>query len=173
LTLILMLVGCLATVGLVSGCGSSSSNSSTAAQSSSSTTHFAKTKFLLHAGLAFGAFHRYIYKPFKAGDFKHPFLHKLTLVKAAVAALFVEHELRLAATDVKSSKILSKLFSPLTAVADKISSLKDSIKDGSISSSDMDGVQSQLTSISKTASSKGQSIQNAIPSAGQLASGLG
>jgi hypothetical protein len=24
-------------------------------------------KFVLHAGLAFGAFHRYIYKPFKAG----------------------------------------------------------------------------------------------------------
>jgi len=166
-----MVVGCLATVGLVSACGSSSSNSS--AQSSGSTTHFAKTKFLLHAGLAFGAFHRYIYEPFKAGDFKHPFLHKLTLIKAGLSALFIEHELKLAATDVKSSKILSKLFSPLTAVAAKISSLKDSIKDGSISSSDMSGLQSDLTSISKTASSKGQTIQNAIPSAGQLASGAG
>jgi hypothetical protein len=29
-----------------------------------------KTKFVLHAGLAFGAFHRYLYKPFKAGTFK-------------------------------------------------------------------------------------------------------
>jgi hypothetical protein len=167
-----MVVGCLATVGLASACGSRS-NSTTATRPSGTTTHFAKTKFVLHAGLAFGAFHRYIYEPFKAGDFKHPFLHKLTLIKAGLSALFIEHELKLAATDVKSSKILSRLFSPLTAVAAKISSLKDSIKDGSISSSDMDGLQSQLTSIAKTASSKGQSIQNAIPSAGQLASGVG
>jgi hypothetical protein len=167
-----MVVACLATVGLVSACGSSSS-SSAATHSPSSTTHFAKTKFLLHSGLAFGAFHRYIYEPFRAGEFKHPFLHKLTLIKAAVAALFVEHELRLAATDAKSSKILRTLFAPLTAVADKISSLKDSIKGGSVSSPDMSGLQSQLSSISKTASSKGQSIQNLIPSAGQLASGVG
>ena len=85
-----------------------------------STVHFAKTKFLLHAGLAFGAFHRYIYKPFRAGVFSHPFLHKLWLIKAGLAALFIRHELRLAATDVRASPLLRKLFSPLTAVANKI-----------------------------------------------------
>ena len=31
--------------------------------------HFAKTKFVLHMGLAFGAFHRYVYKPWKSGSF--------------------------------------------------------------------------------------------------------
>ena len=30
---------------------------------------FKKTRFLLHAGLAFGAFHRYIYQAYKNGDF--------------------------------------------------------------------------------------------------------
>jgi hypothetical protein len=35
----------------------------------SNTKSFAKTKFVLHAGLAFGAFHRYLYKPYQAGTF--------------------------------------------------------------------------------------------------------
>ena len=183
LTLILSIAGCIAAFGLV-GCGSSSSSSASSAAGSAATssaagasstaagtTHFAKTKFLLHAGLAFGAFHRYVYKPFKSGDLKHPFAHKLTLVKAGLSALFIEHELRLAAADVKSSKILSTLFSPITAVADKISSLKGSITSGKVASSEIDGLQSQLGSIGSTASGKGQAIQSLIPSASQLATG--
>ncbi len=84
---------------LGAGCGSKSSSSgsspsgSNGGQSSSSQppkkVRFAKTKFVFHAGLAFGAFHRYIYKPFRAGSFSRPLSHKKALLKAAVAALFV------------------------------------------------------------------------------------
>ncbi|MGI8557227.1 MAG: hypothetical protein ACR2ND_02780 [Solirubrobacteraceae bacterium] len=64
LALIVTVTGCIAAFGLA-GCGSSSSSSnagggSTAASSTSGTTHFAKTKFLLHAGRALGAFHHFI-----------------------------------------------------------------------------------------------------------------
>ena len=61
-----LLAACLA---LVAGCGSSNQNTAAGGQTTSaqSTTHFAKTKFVLHAGLAFGAIHRYIYKPLRAG----------------------------------------------------------------------------------------------------------
>jgi hypothetical protein len=175
LTLILAVTGCLAAFGLY-GCGSSGSSSSSAggssvAASSSATTHFAKTKFLLHAGLAFGAFHHFIYDPFKAGDLRHPFLHKLTLIKAGLAALFVYHELKLAAVDVHSSKILSALFRPLTAAADKIKSLRSSIVSGGSGPSGVTGLNSQLTQIGSTASSKGQTIGETVPSASQLASG--
>jgi hypothetical protein len=173
-TLIMLISTCLAAFALA-GCGSSSSSSSAgggaAAASTSSTTHFAKTKFLLHAGLAFGAFHRYIYKPFRAGVFSHPFLHKLSLIKAGLAALFVVHELKIAAVDVRSSKLLSTLFSPLTAAAAKLSALRSSITGGGVSSADIGGVQSQLSSIGNTASGKGQAIQDAIPGVAQLASG--
>lgn len=174
LTLVVAVTGCLAAV-VVAGCGSSSSSSSSAAASttaSSSTVHFAKTKFLIHAGLAIGAFHHFIYGPIKAGDLKHPFEHKLTLIKAAAAALFVYHELKIAADDVKSSKILSTLFAPLTAAATKLSSLKDSIKDGTVNSSDITDLNSQFDQIKSTASSKGQSITESIPNVSQLASGL-
>jgi hypothetical protein len=169
--LIIAVIVCLAGFG-VAGCGSSSSSSNAGgASSTTGTTSFAKTKFVFHAGLAFGAFHHFIYKPFTAGDFKHPLLHKLTLVEAGLAALFVYHELKLAATDVKSSKLLSTLFSPLTAVANKLSALKSSLAGGSVSGSDLTGVNSQLTQIGSTAASAGQAITQTVPSASQLASG--
>jgi hypothetical protein len=62
--------------------------------------HFAKTKFVLHAGLAFGAFHRYILRPYRAGALRQgtPGRTK-ALVKAGAAALFAYHELKVARTD--------------------------------------------------------------------------
>jgi hypothetical protein len=174
LAVIVAVTGSIAVFGLA-GCGSSNSSSSaggsTVASSTSSTTHFAKTKFLLHAGLAFGGFHHFIYLPVKAGDLRHPFLHKLTLIKAGLAALFVYHELKLAAVDAKSSKLLSALFSPLTLVASKLAALKGALTSGSASPSSITGLNSQLSQIGNTAASKGQSISQAIPSAAQLASG--
>src|ERR1700737_1868068 len=113
------------TLAFATACGSKSSTSSSAAggaaaaQTTTAPKHirFAKTKFVLHAALAFGAFHRYIYKPFKAGVFSHPLQHKLALVKAAAATAFVVHELRKASEDAQSSAVLRKLFSPLTALS--------------------------------------------------------
>jgi hypothetical protein len=135
------------------------------------TTHFAKPKFVIHAGLAFGAFHHFIYDPVKAGDLKHPFSHKLALVKAGVATLFVVHELKLAAADVKSSKILSTLFAPLTFIAAKLSSLKSAIVGGSANPAAVTGLNSNLSQISSTASAAGQSISDTVPSTAQLATG--
>ena len=60
--------------------------------------NFAKTKFVLHSGLAFGAFHRYIYKPFKEGKFRSGAPgRRRTFVKAGLAGAFAYHELRVAA----------------------------------------------------------------------------
>ena len=81
------------------GCGSSSHSTA----GSQNKIHFAKTKFVLHAGLAFGAFHRWIYKPFKAGELSHPFRHKLVFVKALAAGAFVLHEVKLAREDAAHS----------------------------------------------------------------------
>src|SRR5205807_538341 len=77
---LLAVISCLALVA--AGCGSKSSSSTSGGTVSTSTTHLAKTKFVFHAGLAFGAFHHFVYKPFRAGDFKHPLSHKLTVAKA-------------------------------------------------------------------------------------------
>jgi hypothetical protein len=177
-TLLLALGCCVAVLG-VTGCGSSSSSSSalspsvSTASTSTGATHLAKTKFLIHAGLGFGAFHRWIYRPVKAGYLKHPFSHKLALIKAGLASLFVYHELKLAAQDVRSSKLLSALFSPLTAAADKVKSLKSSLTGGTTNGSDVEGLNSQLGQIANTAAAHGQSITESVPSASQLATNSG
>ena len=74
------------------------------------TTSFAKTKLVLHAGLAFGAFHRYLYKPFRAGTFTSgSTLHRtLVIGKAGASALFIKREIRLSIEDVKANPTLCK-----------------------------------------------------------------
>src|SRR5947209_8056386 len=151
----------------VAGCGSSASSSSANGQSPSaqssttSTTHFAKTKFALHAGLAFGAFHRYIYKPYKQGKFSGGLLHhKLATIKAAVAAGFAYHEVRLALNDARSSKILSTLLSPLLALQTKLSSLRDSLRGGNVNPAAIQAANGDASTISSQSASKGQPIQD-------------
>ena len=149
------------------GCGSSGSSSSpssaSGAASGTSTTHFAKTKFVLHAGLAFGAFHRWIYKPAKAGTLRHPFEHPLTAAKAALAAAFVYHELKLALADAQANPTLSKLVAPITALQDKLHSLAGSVKSGGASPADVSGLDSAISSIKGQAASAGQTITEQAP----------
>jgi hypothetical protein len=170
------IVGVLALV-LAAGCGSSSSsNGATSGQASAGatqtsgtgTTSFAKTKFLLHAGLAFGAIHRYIYKPYKEGKFSGGlFHHKLAVVKAALAAAFAYHEIRLALDDARSSKILSALLHPLLVLQTKLSSLRDGLAHGSVDPAAIASTNSDAGSIGALSSRAGQTVQDlATPSLG-------
>ncbi|MEA2467146.1 MAG: hypothetical protein QOJ57_1272, partial [Thermoleophilaceae bacterium] len=103
--------------------------------------HFPKTKFLLHAGLAFGAFHRYIQKPLQAGTFRAGAPgRKKAFVKAAAAALFVYHELKKARDAAESSDILRrKVVNPIDGVLAKIQGLGSSLKAGSLNPSEITG----------------------------------
>jgi hypothetical protein len=169
------LVAILSVLALAAaGCGSSSSPTSSAAAPASatataastgttSTTKLAKTKFVLHAGLAFGAFHRWIYKPAKAGDLSHPLQHKLTTVKAALAAAFVYHELKLALADAQADPTLSKLVAPVTALQSKLHDLAGSVKSGGASPSDVASLDSAISSIKSQASAAGQTITEQTP----------
>ncbi len=162
----------------VAGCGNSSSSSngasgggSTAAQSTSSTpqsassasgadkTHFAKTKFVLHVGLAFGAFHRYIYKPFKAGSFRGGLLHsKAATLKAALAAAFAIHETRVALNDARSSAVLSKVLSPLLALQTKLTSLRGGLRSGRADPAAIQSANSDAASAGAASKSAGQPV---------------
>ena len=152
----------------VAACGSSKSSSSPAATatvspSTTSTTHLAKTKFVLHAGLAFGAFHHWIYKPAKAGDLTHPLEHKLTTVKAALASAFVYHELKLALADAQADPTLSKLVAPITDLQNKLHGLAGSVKSGGATSADVAGLDSTVSSIKSQAAAAGQPITEQTP----------
>ena len=144
--------------------------------SAHSATAAAVVKFAFHAGLAFGAFRYLIYKPYRAGDFTHgSFLHKLAAyVKAGAAALFCYHEVKLALADAKSSKLLSRLVSPLNSLVALFATVVAKVK-----ARDLGGAAGTLKSASSTASSvehsaasAGASVSEKVPSAAQLLAGV-
>jgi hypothetical protein len=141
--------------------GSDSGSATTASAScpTSNTTNFAKTKFVLHAGLAFGAFHRYLYKPFKAGTFQSGAHGRiLAFAKAGAAALFIKRELRLTSEDVKANPSLCKVIAaPLQDIADKISGAVSSLKGGDVSA--ITGIEQTVQSVEGKAASTGNTIQ--------------
>lgn len=114
------------------------------AESVRSSCFFGKTRFLLHAGLAFGAFHRYLYKPYKAGTFASGANGRTTaIVKAAIASLFVYHELKKAYDFAKCDSTLSKLVSPITALTGAVSNLTSNLKAGKFDGGSLGGVSNQ------------------------------
>ena len=124
------LVSLLVALGLVAaGCGSGKTTTTTNAQGKTTvncTIRFAKTKFVLHAGIAAGAFYRYIYTPYRAGKFKKNAPgRKTALVKAGATSLVVVHELKVAARDARcDGPALKKLAGPIGGLLDAVSSLK-------------------------------------------------
>ena len=138
----------------------------------SNTIAFAKTKFVLHAGLGVGSFHRYIYSPFRGGEFTSGgTIHKVaTYGKAALAAAFTYHELKLVAQDIKASPALCKvLIAPLAKVTQGVSALTDKLKHRD--SGGVETVNTDLTNLTSLAGQNGAAITDVTPSASQLASG--
>jgi hypothetical protein len=154
---VLMVIGALA----AAGCGGSSSGNGSGG-SGPTTQHiaFAKTKFLLHAGLAFGAFHRYIYKPFRNGGFSPPSHHKAAIVKAGLAAMFAYHEAKIALRDAQASPILSKLVAPLTALQRQLSGLGGHLKQGALDGGGISSAASTVDHIGSQSASSYKAIQD-------------
>jgi predicted Abi (CAAX) family protease len=151
----------LAAAGCGAGSSSTAAGGATAggATATTSTVHFAKTKFVLHAGLAFGAFHRYIYKPLKQGEFSGGlFHHKLATIKAALAAAFAYHEVKLALADARASKLLSSVLSPLLHLQTSLSSLVTSLRHGDVSPSAIGSANATAAQASQAGAKAGQPI---------------
>lgn len=169
---LLMALTVLSLALVMGGCGASSSSSSASsaapaqsqsAQSSTSSppkkTHLAKTKFVLHAGLAFGAFHRYIYKPFKAGAFKGGLrTSKAAYLKGGLAGVFAYHEVKVALVDAKSSPLLTKLVSPLTALQTKMQALGSSLKRGKADPAAITSTDTLVSSVRGKSDQAGQPV---------------
>jgi hypothetical protein len=124
----------------------------------SNTVSFAKTKFVLHSGLAFGAFHRYLWKPYQAGTFKKGANGRITgFIKGGLAALFVKREIRLASEDVKANPTLCKaIAAPLAKIGDTVQAGFDKLKGGDASG--LTDVNSQIASVSGTSATDGVPI---------------
>ncbi|MBO0853298.1 MAG: hypothetical protein J2P18_05970 [Nocardia sp.] len=125
----------------------------------SNTTAFAKTKFVAHSGLAFGAFHRWLYKPYKAGTFKKGAKGRITgFIKGGLAALFVKREVRLALADAKANPTLCKSISaPLGKLGDSVQGAFDKLKGGD--GSQMDSLNSTITQAENSSKADGVEIK--------------
>ncbi len=126
------------------------------------TTAFAKTKFVAHTGLAFGAFRQWLYKPYTAGTFKKGSKGRVkAIVKAGVAALFIKRAIRLAAQDVKASPLLCKTIAkPLAQVSDRVQGTYNKLRTGDPTSTDSDvtSLQASIAAIETQAKQAGDTI---------------
>jgi hypothetical protein len=164
---LLLVAATFALVG--AGCGSSSNtktssavtNAAAASNSGNNDVHFAKTKFLLHAGLAFGAFHHFLYKPFRAGQLNSH--HKLKLVKAAAAGLFVYHEIKQAGAAAQGDPTLSKLTAPLAGLGTTMHSFASKAKDLHFDSGGVTSANDSISAIKQSAAQSGAPITEHTP----------
>jgi hypothetical protein len=171
-TVTLALVLALSAVG-AAGCGSSSKTiSQTGANGQVSTRtvpniHFAKTKFLLHMGLAFGAFHRYVYKPFRAGAFKSGAAGRLkALLKAGAAALFAAHELKVAHEDALADAHLRPLADKIDSLFGKLGGLGSALKAGSLNPASIAGSAGAVDALGAASGGLGAGIKDVVPAIG-------
>ncbi len=125
---------------MLAGCGDDTKTVTDTLPSGEVTTltvpdiNFAKTKFVIHTGLALGAFHRYIYEPYRDGKFASGADGRRTaLVKGGLAALFVYHELKIARDDALASDTLRRyVVGPLDRLLVVLKALPRSLKNGSL-----------------------------------------
>jgi hypothetical protein len=161
--LVLLAVGAAAVSLAAATAAAAHGTTSTAATATSvcDTGHvfFAKTKFVFHAGLAFGVFHRYIYKPLRAGAFKSGRPGRLkAALKAGAAALFVVHELKLACKDANNSSVLRPLLAPLNLAVGEFDKLTTALKNGTFATSDIMAAEKTVSSLGSKASGLGLPI---------------
>ena len=172
-TVVLVLAALAVAPSFASARGTASSGRVAAITQTHAASLVAVPKFIFHAGLAFGAFHHFIYLPFKAGKFTHgSFLSKLkTYAFAGGAALFVYHETKLALKDAQQNKVLKVLVTPLTAVVALFNTIVSKVKGHNLDTSTISSAQSGITSIESASKGSGSSIGEAIPTAKQILTG--
>ncbi|MCM3885627.1 hypothetical protein [Frankia sp. R82] len=168
---------------LLVGCGPKSSSTSVTGSSTSSTAAdseyngacptngnskaFAKTRFTLHAGLALGAFHRYIYKPLKNGGFKSGAdKRKRTFAKAAVAGVFVVHEIKVANGFALANPSLCRA---TQSIRGTFSTLTSRLRSGTATEADVNSAEQAFGSLQQTATQNGFGFKErnaTVPGAG-------
>lgn len=158
---------------MAAGCGSSTKTVSSTGANGQVTTqtvpnvHFAKTKFLLHSGLALGAIHRYIYKPLRSGALRSGSPGRIrTLLKGAAAAAFAVHELRLAHQDALASSLLRPLANKLDALGSSLGSIIPGLKSGKLDTNAISSSSSAANALSSASGGLGVHIKDIASSAG-------
>ncbi|TWP38991.1 hypothetical protein [Leekyejoonella antrihumi] len=138
---------------------SSSAANAAANCPTSNTRSFAKTRFATDVGLAVGTFHHWIWKPYKAGTFKHGAHGRIKAVIKGVAAAALDLKLMdNAKKNVQANPTLCKtLYTPIDSAAKALDGLKKDITSGSLTS--LTSTESALSGILKSGNQHGLNIK--------------
>jgi hypothetical protein len=145
--------------------GSAHAAAPAATHSRAHTAFLDKTRFLLHVGLAYFAFHHWIYNPYKAHAFaKGASGRTKAIIKAGIAALFAVHQLKVAYGIAKSSHsaTLHALISPISKFMAALQAAGSRFKSNPNSYSDavVNGLNGDAGSLSSAASKAGANIKD-------------
>lgn len=166
--LIALLIACalVPAAFLATGCGNDTKVVTGTNSSGQQTTRtvpdvkFAKTKFVLHTGLAIGAFRRWIYKPWKAGTFKQGADGRTSaLVKAAAAGAFTANELRLARNAALSDDKLRGLGDRMGTLTQKTKDLLPGLKNGNLDAGNIAALAAGLGGLTALANQLGVNVK--------------
>jgi hypothetical protein len=166
LTLLLIVCALVPAALLATGCGNDTKVVTGTASNGQQTTRtvpdvkFAKTKFVLHTGLAIGAFRRWVYKPWRAGAFQQGADGRTAaLVKAAAAGAFTANELRLARRAALSDDRLRGLGDRMGTLTEKAQGLVPGLKNGNFSVANIAALAAGLGSLTALANQLGVNVK--------------
>ncbi len=122
-----------------------------------------KTRFLLHVGLGFGAFHRYVYARYRNGSFAAGAPKRTSnLIKAAIALVFTIHEFKVAygIAENSNSQTLQAIVRPLNNLAGQAGYLTTKFKRGQYNPSDVQALNNNANQFQSFAANQGYKISD-------------
>jgi hypothetical protein len=126
-----------------------------------------KTRFLLHAGAGYYAFHHFVWARYKNGGFSASDPHrKSNFVKAAIALLFAYHEFNVAyrIASKSNSKTLQLLVLPLNKLGSSVSAVATKLKGGQYSDTAVQSLNDNFDAFGKLSGTDGYTIKDrAVP----------
>lgn len=121
---------------------------------------FKTPNFLLHASLAFGAFHEFVFTPAHSGAFSSS---SSAVKNAAHAAAFASNQLKVASGYAKKNPTERALFPALVVLADKMKTLGAVILGPTASLPQIEAIAESLSRVNAAASAGGHHIPDATP----------
>lgn len=130
---------------------------------------FDKTRFAFDVGVAYFAFHHWVYNPYRAGSLSKGAPHRTSsIIKGGVALLFAVNRLKAANKILQTTKspTLIMLRTPINALYSSFASVGQRMKSGHFSKDDVDTLNNQVGTVNSGASTAGIKIKDvplAIP----------
>jgi hypothetical protein len=172
---LVLILGLMIMFGGATACSSSGTSTNAAPSASQSasaanascaqagTRKIPKTRLLADLGLTYGAFQRYLYKPYRAGAFQKGANGRTkALVKAGLATAAIVKLLSNASKNAAADPTLCKYVPNINNIKSSLSNLVGKVKDGTASPSDINGT-SNLFGQLKSATGFNPSANASLP----------